>query len=249
MSPLVEKLSVLMTVNSPGCLNRSYFSHGSRIRGFPERFNRGFSKQERGSCASSPVPARGTPHAQRCSAGGEQDPHQKGYFSLSSSFGAAEELAVTEATRPGSSLPQHTTNRSARGPWEAAAVQKRPHPGCAATTGRDWGHRESPPQTLWDGVRRERETTRRIPKPLRGNTALRGPFDPSTGQAAQADTEQPSPARCPRAIGRAKFVPTDRAQVLLQAKSEQSKPAPPPVPPIPAALHHPTERNPYFFGN
>lgn len=58
MPPLVEKLSVLMTVNSPGCLNRSYFSHGSRIRGFPERFNRGFSKQERGSCASSSRPCQ-----------------------------------------------------------------------------------------------------------------------------------------------------------------------------------------------
>lgn len=146
MPPLVENLSVLMTVNSPGCLNWSCFSHGPDSGDF-QRISTGASPSRRGEAVQAPpVPPRRTLCAQRCSAGSEQDPHQKGYFSLSSSFGAAQELVVTKVTRFGSSLPQHTTNRSARGPWEAAAVQKRPHPGRAATTGRDRGHRESPPK-------------------------------------------------------------------------------------------------------
>lgn len=86
----------------------------------------------------------------------------------------------------------------------------------AATTGRDRGHGAEPPRALRDGARRVRAATRRIPKPLQGYVALRGPTDPSAGRAARAEAGQLPPARWPHAVRRAKLVPTDGAQVLLR---------------------------------
>lgn len=156
----------------------------SRFRGFPEGFNQGFSKQERGSCASSSRPSQThtmcTEVLCRRRAGSTPEGLFQPLLQFRGSSGAcsyqSDKIWVFPPPAHHKSLSTRPLGSSRRA--EATASW----PCCNNRKGP--GAQGKPPQTLRDGVRRERAATRRIPKPLQGKAALWGPFDPSAGQAA-----------------------------------------------------------------